>query len=193
MKIFLAMLCTVSLFSCTYTNKNRNKSKNIDSTQRTVELNRPIAQPKEDIFGIQAGSITLFLLQWDTSINLQSLSKPIKQRTIQLEQNADTHAGSYIKHLEYNGLKLQLFSPKGNGKSFWIQEIILTNKKYNTINEIRIGDSFDKVSQAYPLIQKFPGQNQNMYYISNKSYEKSIELEFLKDTLKSLRMYYAIN
>ena len=134
------------------------------------------------------------LQQWDSTIDLQStLGKPLKQKTRELDHNSDTFSGSFIKDLEYDGLKLQLFSPPKNGKTFWVQEIILSGDKYKTTKNITIGDDWQTVKQAYPSIQKFPGVNENMYYVADAGYEKSIEMEFENNKLKKLRMYYALN
>ncbi|HET9744331.1 MAG TPA: hypothetical protein VFP97_01385 [Chitinophagaceae bacterium] len=137
---------------------------------------------------------TLSLQQWDSTIDLQSqLGKPLKQKIRELDRNSDTFSGSFIKDLEYDGLKLQLFSPPQNGKTYWIQQIILTNTKYKTTKGITIGDEWEHVRRAYPSIQKFPGVNENMYYVADAGYEKSIEMEFENNKLKKLRMYYTIN
>lgn len=155
-------------------------------------LNHTI-HPDTSLYSIQLPNDTLSLQQWDSTINFAQLGKPIKQRTKQLDLNLDTFAGSFIKDLEYNGLKLKLFSPRQNGRSFWIQEIVLTNSSYKTINNIGLGDEFEKVRQAYPSLKKFPGENENMYYVADEGYEKSIEMEFEKNKLKKLRMYYMMN
>jgi hypothetical protein len=152
-------------------------------------------RPDTGIYSIRlSDTITLSLQQWDSTIDLQKLlGKPVKQISRKLDRNSDTFAGSFIKDLEYDGLKLQLFSPPQNGKTYWVHEIILTNNKYTTSRKVRVGDEIQKVNQAYPSIQKFPGVNKNMYYVADAGYERSIELEFENNRLKKLRMYYMLN
>ena len=43
------------------------------------------------------------------------------------------------------------------------------------------------------MIQKFPGVNENMFYVADAGYEKSIEMEFQNNKLKKLHMYYTMN
>jgi hypothetical protein len=139
-------------------------------------------------------TIKLSLQQWDSTIDLRSyLGKPRKQKIRKLDENSDTFSGSFIKDIVYEGLELQLFSPPQNGKTFWVQEIILTSDKYKTPKGITMGDEWQKVKNAYPGLKKFPGENKNMYYVADEGYEKSIEMEFEKNRLTKLRMYYMMN
>jgi hypothetical protein len=165
----------------------------IDSNDNKADTN---IQPREpNLYAIQLNDTNnLSLQQWDSTINLQHLlGKPLKQKTRKLDQNSDTFSGSCIKDVEYDGLKLQLFSPPQNGKTFWIQEIILTNDKYKTTKGVTLGDEWQRVKDSYPTLKKFPGENENMYYVADEGYEKSIEMEFEKNKLQKLRMYYLMN
>lgn len=184
---FFAAGCSNSSNDTTRNTTPRDATVHIDTTTRYI--------PSADTsFGIQLPNSIISLQQWDTTINLeQNLGKPLKTKTKQLDLNSDTFAGSFIRDLSYDGLNLKLFSPKQNGRTFWIQEMILTNSKYKTTRGIGIGDDLDKVKQAYSSLQKFPGENENMYYVANDGYEKSIEMEFENKKLKKLRMYYMLN
>lgn len=196
MKIIQLLFLAVSFYACN--NDNKRMAEVSDSSPRAATTDdRPAANDDElpaDIYGIRVNNTNLFLQQWDSTYTLEKdLGKPLINRTKQLDLNSDTYAGSFIRDLEYPGLKLKLFSPKQNGKTFWIQEIILTDKRYQTVNGVRIGDDLEKVKQAYPSIKKFPGVNENMYYVANAGYEKSIEMEFENNKLKKLRLYYMMN
>jgi len=197
MKKLLSALFVVVLYSCNDNGENaQTGNSNPADTNLAASTDTPIQpeQPDTGIYSIQLVNTRLFLQQWDSTINLEKeLGKPGKQKTKQLDSNSDTFSGSFIKDLEYDGLKLKLFSPPQNGKTFWIQEIILTNNKYKTTKGIGIGDGLDKVKQAYPYLKKFPGNNENMFYVADEGYEKSIEMEFEKNKLKQLRMYYMLN
>ena len=195
MRIMLLLLI-VSSFAC----NSRSESKETDMDSSTVSKTSADSaainsnDQRKDIYGIAVNDNIIYLQQWDSTINLATvLGTPLKKKTRELDLNSDTFAGSFIKDLEFPGLKLKLFSPKQNGKTFWIQEIILTDGRYKTINGIGIGDSLGKIKQTYPTVQKFPGNSDNMYYVSNEGYEKSIEMEFEKEKLVKLRMYYMMN
>jgi hypothetical protein len=92
--------------------------------------------------------------------------------------------------MDYDGLKLQLFSPKQNGKHFWVQEIILTNPRYATSKGIKVGDSLDKIKEAYPDLQLFPGNTKEMFYVGIAGHEKSIEFDIPKGKARQIRLYY---
>jgi hypothetical protein len=186
--LFLLILFT----SCTNGEKKRDSTGEVipvTDTSKTMAL-----QPDTGIYSIQLTStVSLSLQQWDSTINLnEHLGAPLKQSTKQLDERSDTHAGSFIKKLEWAGLKLQLFSPDQNGKAFWIQEIIVTGNQYKTSRGIVIGDTYEKVHNAYPALKKFPGDSKNMYYLADEGYEKSIEIEFENNRLKQWRLYYTL-
>ena len=203
MKMLILLLLTSVLCACS--NKaSKDKSSKIDPVSNTSNPDSTVNPGSDNtrfqpsagdtgLYSIRLTDVAISLRQWDSTLNLeQQLGKPIKQKTIKLDPNSDTHGGSFTKQIEFGGLKLKLFSPPQNGKHFWIQEIILTSNKYKTTKGITIGDGFEKVRQAYPSIKKFPGENANMYYVSDQSYEKSMEMEFEKNNLKTLRLYYMI-
>jgi hypothetical protein len=145
------------------------------------------------IYVVQLPSATLSLQQWDSTLTLvHILGKPLEEKTRQMNKNSDTHAGAFVKHLTYPGLKLQLYSPPQNGRQFWVQEIILTDSTYRTSRGITLGDEWQKVQEAYPSLQKFPGENKNIYYVADAGYEKSIEIEFSGNKLIRLRMYHML-
>ena len=189
--IFFAMIY------CTACNENEaNPGKEISATDTTVHSDSAVTSTSDlDTYAIRlSDSVTLSLQQWDSTIDLHGhLGKPLKQKTRQLDRNSDTFSGSFIKDVEYDGLKLQLFSPPQNGRTFWIQEMIITSNKYKTARGITLGDEWQKVKQSYPSIRKFPGENENMYYVADDGYEKSIEMEFQNEKLKKLRIYYTLN
>ena len=193
MKKFLFLIIICGIYSC----NNSIKKQEASSEKKDTSISQPdvVPNPQDATYAIQLSNmVTLYLQQWDSTINLQQyLGKPLKEKTRKLDQNSDTFSGSYIKDVEYEGIKLQLFSPPQNGRSFWVQDIILTSNKYKTVKGITLGDEWQKVKEAYPTLQKFPGENENMYYVADPGYEKSIEMEFEKNRLRKLRMYYMLN
>jgi hypothetical protein len=194
MKKFLFLIIICCFYSCN-NNSITNTEASSEQKDTTISKTDVLPNPQDTTYAIQlSNTVTLYLQQWDSTINLQQyLGKPLKEKTRKLDQNSDTFAGSYIKDVEYEGIKLQLFSPPQNARSFWVQEIILTSNKYKTSKGIILGDEWQKVNEAYPTLQKFPGENENMYYVADPGYEKSIEMEFEKNRLRKLRMYYMLN
>jgi hypothetical protein len=189
------LLAVFIVYCCSCNNNPVNKEDAPSGKKDISNRQQDLPNSQDAVYAIRLNDTTnLHLQQWDSIINLQRyLGKPLKQKIRKLDQNSDTFSGSFIKDAEYDGLQLQLFSPPQNGKTFWIQEIILTNDKYRTVKNIAVGEEWQKVKDAYPSLQKFPGQNKNMYYVADEGYEKTIEFEFENNKLKKLRMYYMIN
>lgn len=190
MKVSWLISILACLIACNLEKDNKEAVPAKPDIKDTIQ-NTTVTQSDSGTFSIRLAATTLSLQQWDSTLKLEELlGKPLKQRTKQLDQNSDTHSGSYIKDIEYRGLKLKFFSPKQNGRTFWVQEIIITDPKYKTTKGISIGDDLEKVKMAYPALKKFPGENENMYLVADDRYEKSIEMEFSNNKLIKLRMYY---
>lgn len=174
------------------------------SNEKVVKEENGIVQPVNDeaikqdsilrVFSIRLATQLLSLQQWDSTINLQKeLGVPVSDNTRVLDENSDTFSGSSVKKIKYDGLQLGLFSPQQNGKTFWVQEIIITKPKYYTADGITVGDSLAKIKKAYPTLQLFPGNTDNMYYVSAQNYEYSIEFEIENEKAKKIRLYYMMN
>jgi hypothetical protein len=191
MKKLLLGILVGSFYYCN--NETHVKKEEADTTAPTVTNTPPIAKDGDSIFSISSPNGNIALQQWDSSFNMEKeFGKPVRQSTIQLDEHSDTHAGSFVKKISYDGLKFQLFSPKQNGKHFWVQEIILNSPKYATSKGVKVGDSLSKVKQAYPDLQLFPGNTTDMFYINPGGNEKSIEFEIPKGKVKQIRLYYMI-
>lgn len=106
------------------------------------------------LYAIQArGGEYLKLQDWDNVVDLYDLlGEPLSEQTEQLGPNADTHNGSWVKHLKYAGIDLRLFSPKQNGQSFWLMNMTLTTDAYASSLGIRVGDTVQALQEAYPTI-----------------------------------------
>lgn len=96
----------------------------------------------------------LKLNDWDNEVDLAGLlGNPLSEKTEQLGEAADTLSGSFIKKLTYDGMTLELFSPKDNGKTFWLMNMQITADRYATSLGIRVGDTVQALKEAYPPIQ----------------------------------------
>jgi hypothetical protein len=187
MKRLIPVLVVWILCAC----KDKTANNNSPDINKSDSGPAPSTNTDAGIYSVQLADTTISLQQWDSTINLrEQLGQPIQQKNSKLDSSADTYAGSFTKEMEFAGLRLKLFSPPQNGKSFWIQEMVITTSEYKTANGITIGDELEKVKRAYPSLEKFPGRNADMYYIKDSMYEKIMEMEFENNRLKTLRIYY---
>ncbi|WP_379135798.1 hypothetical protein [Paenibacillus sp. sgz500958] len=122
----------------------------VDLTARTVTpMLIKETQIDKDDFAIMINENIVPLHGWDNEIDLISLlGEPLSQHTTTL-QNADTLTGSYLKEIKYPGLEMELFSPKGNGKTFWIMSMKLTDSTQTTVKGLRVGMNLDDLKSAY--------------------------------------------
>ena len=116
----------------------------------TFESQKDICLNTQADFWVNYNRGTVSLGQWDYNFDLEkTFGEPVSQEIIELGQSADTFAGSYIKTVTFEGLKFNLFSPKQNGTNFYITKIELVSPKYVTSRGIKVGDSYEKIVNAY--------------------------------------------
>jgi hypothetical protein len=58
--------------------------------------------------------------------------------------------------MDYDGLQLELFSPKQNGETFWIRSMKASGEGYRTTREIAVGSPLKEMLEAYPEIGMAP-------------------------------------
>jgi hypothetical protein len=104
-----------------------------------------------DLFSLTTPNGIISLMDWDDKVNIKSiLGNPINENTEVLGDGADTFKGSIKKQNKYDGLELTFFSPKSNGKTFFVMGMKVTGNKYSTSRGIKIGDGLNKVMENYP-------------------------------------------
>ena len=82
----------------------------------------------------------LTLRNWYDQAELSAvLGEPVAETNDVLGREADTHSGSHLKTLKYEGLVVQMFSPRDNGKDFWLMSMDLTSPKLRTPRGITVG------------------------------------------------------
>lgn len=144
-------------------------------------------------FSVIVGENSISLMDWDNEVDLGFLGTPISENLRTLDETSDTFAGSHVKNVEYDGLELELFSPKDNGVSFWIKEITITNGKYKTPEEIGVGSSIGILMEKYPEIQQVPDGRtdpDNCAYIHTNVNEFSNMVFEIKDgQIISVKLY----
>lgn len=144
---------------------------------------------------IRVGNNIITLLDWDNEINLyELLGKPLSEDIQELGQVADTFAGSFIKTLNYDGLRVRLFSPKDNGKTFWVMEIVVSGGVYKTFRGIKVGDSLQEVKEKYPHVSKVKdgrvSDNNCAYEIVGVEGYNYLRFEILNGTVSEIRIFH---
>lgn len=152
-----------------------------------------IEQPTTSEFTIKYNNKYLPLGAWENDIALETiLEKPVSEKIEQLGAGADTFTGSYVKTKIYQGLELGLMSPKENGKTFFIDQILITSDKYATNRDIKVGDSYEKLLTAYSF--KTDGEEavnvnkQNHTYTFNENGYNYIYFEVGNGVVKSITL-----
>ena len=165
-------------------------------TSRDDELEIP--RDKADVelsdFSILIEGKTLTLMDWDNEINLEDLfGKPEQEEVRQLGPGSDTFQGSYIKEFKYSGLELELFSPKDNGKSFWVKSMLISDSKFETARGIKTGDSLEKLHSTYPELEPVLDNRkdpENMAYMIKEDIYNYIVFEINNGSIAMIKIYH---
>lgn len=99
-----------------------------------------------------------------------------------------------IKTLFYNGLKIELFSPRPDIQQFWILSMETTSPMYSTGNGIKAGSTVKEIEAAYPTIQMaLDGRTDasNCAYILSED-NNNLRIEVVNGIAKLIRIYYEI-
>lgn len=174
----------------------QGKKSNIQSDGLSEYFMYQWQQNRVDEFLVKVGDKNVSLQAWDNKVDLPGLfGKPIEQTVTQLGQSSDTYNGSFVKKIKYSGAKVTLFSPKDNGKTFWIMEMELTDARYLTARDIKVGDSVQKLKEVYPGINLFPDgrtdPNNCGYQTSTET--KSLTFEVNNGVIKSILLSQSLD
>lgn len=128
----------------------------------------------EYFLNTENGKVSLF--QWDNTIEFNGLfGEPISVEVRELT-NADTFNGAFIKTLKYDGLEIEMFSPKQNGENFYVYGIKTTDSSYASSRGVKVGDTVETLKQKYPEItMALDGRTDEM----NCAYLYAEELNYL--------------
>ncbi|MFD2163408.1 hypothetical protein ACFSJU_13455 [Paradesertivirga mongoliensis] len=187
--LFLFIVLTLS--ACNPENtENTNKTTPSRSTINTITPAKGVSQ-----YSLTYKEKVLNLRDWDSNINLgQILGRPLKQSIRVLGEGADTHRGSVIKTLSYNGLTIELFSPRPDVQRFWILSMETSSRIYSTGNGIKAGSTVKEIETAYPTIQiALDGRtdSSNCAYILSED-NNNLRIEVVNGIAKLIRIYYEI-
>ncbi|QOR67302.1 hypothetical protein IM538_03950 [Cytobacillus suaedae] len=88
-----------------------------------------------------------FMITLKSNINIKELpGVPVSEELIELK--GDGFTGSFQKKVSYEDFDIVLFSP--DGQFYWIQEIHVDSRAFQTFRGIRVGDSTEVLKDAYP-------------------------------------------
>jgi hypothetical protein len=114
----------------------------------TVDASTPIG--RED-YNLYVNNDMIELSQWESNMDLEAILGTPKSVTIEVLENADTFSGSFKKTVVYEGLTMELFSPKDNGEDYWLLSMLITGDGYETYRGIGVGDTFEAIEAAYAM------------------------------------------
>jgi hypothetical protein len=120
------------------------------------DASQPPDYRSASIFSLVAGDTPISIGAWDNEVDLESILGPPASQTVEVLENADTHTGSFLKKMDYDELRLELFSPKQNGETFWILSMKASGEGYRTTREIAVGSPLKEMLEAYPEIVMAP-------------------------------------
>jgi len=147
-----------------------------------------------DEYSFMADKRAISLKSWYNEADLSAvLGKPISETNEVLGSGADTFSGSHIKTLKYEGLVVKLFSPKDNGKEFWLMSVDLTSSKLQTPRGITVGSTLTELKKAYSDIKIVPDgradANNCAYRVSMQEEYKYITFEVEKGIVKEIKLF----
>lgn len=137
---------------------------------------------------------TITLKSWYKEADLTALlGKLVSENDEVLGSTADTYSGSHIKTLKYEGIVTKLFSPKDNGKEFWLMSMDSTSPKLQTPRGITVGSTLAQLKDAYKGIEIFKDgrtdANNCAYEFSVREEYKYIIFEVEKGIVKEIKLY----
>ncbi|HET6512047.1 MAG TPA: hypothetical protein VFH43_07645, partial [Candidatus Kapabacteria bacterium] len=151
-----------------------------------------VSRERED-YALVADSVAIPLRAWENEVRLERLlGKPLSDSSTMLGEGADTHIGAVIRTIKYEGLVLELYTPKEK-QIGWIMRMRATDRKYATSRGATTGESASRIKQLYPEGSVFPdGRNDTKRYawfISDAGNNSTLKFEIESDTVRQIDVY----
>ncbi|MFA5385283.1 MAG: hypothetical protein WC364_11600, partial [Eubacteriales bacterium] len=145
-------------------------------------------------FSLMADNRPIKLKSWYTEADLSAfLGKPVRVNEEVLGSGSDTYSGCHKKTLKYEGLVVKLFSPKDNGKEFWLMSVDLTSSKLKTPRGITVGSTLAQLKEAYKGIEIIPDgrtdANICAYRVGGSEIFENITFEVEKGIVKEIKLF----
>lgn len=194
----LFVLTVASLLIGGCTSQNTSMEEGPSTTAAVISQVSPVdsissTQPAKNEFSLITDRGYVSLQDADTNLNLKNiLGDPLKEKLEKLNSNADTHSGSSINTLRYDGITLKLFSPP-NG-FFWVMNMKVDGKNFKTFRGIAVGNSVSELKNAYnDVVQVLDGRTDlnNCAYSFNQN-ELFIQFEVNNGIIKEIFYYVEI-
>lgn len=151
-------------------------------------------QNEIDQYSLMADNRPITLKSWYKEADLTALlGKLVSENNEVLGSAADTYSGSHIKTLKYEGLVVKLFSPKDNGKEYWLMSMDSTSLKLQTPRGITVGSTLAQLKEAYKGLEILPDgrtdANNCAYRVSTREEYKYITFEVEKGIVKEIKLF----
>jgi hypothetical protein len=188
------VICYLLFSACNSGTRYEKEQVSVKDTVIPRQVKTDSVLIKKNDYSVIANGVRISLKDWESDVDLNSLlGRPAAVSTKTLGSGADTHSGSSIKAMIYNGLKLELYIPPSKD-SGWIMNMKVSSDKYLTERGAKVGDSVERVKTLYPEGRLFPdGRTDTAYYtwyISNQ--ESVLKLEIDKGLVSEIFIYYEI-
>jgi hypothetical protein len=186
-------------------NKNNKYGSSLDipATSRPTDIDVNGEENEESAPQIDESHIAYSLIyknkvirlgDWDTNINIEDIFGTPKEQNIEiLGPNSDTFNGSYKKVMKYDNIEFTLFSPKDNGKSFWITEMLVKDNSIKTFDGITIGASLEELKSTYSDLEVFPDGRTDInncgYVLDRVDRYKLIIFEVKNGKVEEIKLY----
>lgn len=168
----------------------------VEQTEQTQQTEKPEEAEKPDageqieqtgsVFYVKSQSGNLYLGDWSYKVDLEDVfGNKISERT-EVLSNADTFTGMHEKNIEFEGAKVRLYSAD-NGKTFWVQNVLVTDSKYEVLSGIRVGHSLASLKKEIQDIVLVNEDKNNQIYMFSRGYYMVL-FNVSNDEIKSIEV-----
>ncbi|MBW5447182.1 hypothetical protein GE107_14075 [Cohnella sp. CFH 77786] len=148
----IILLSTILLVSCTSTNEAAKEENHSNPPTNSASMVKNSSETNPNDFAIIVKGKEISLRELNSQVDLEGLlGKPIAESVQTLQ--GDGFTGSLLKKITYDGLEMELFSPKENENIFWIMTMVISKRNYQTTKGIQIGSTLNQITDAYPGVK----------------------------------------
>lgn len=196
-KVLIVLMLSVLLVGC-QAPADDSEPVAVAETTTTTKIDEtttaPIETQSESEMALLIEGRVVALQSWDEDKAIVDLiGTPQSENLEVLGSEADTFSGSFVKTMNYDGLEILFFSPKDDGKRFWVKEMRTTSSAYETVSGIKVGSSVTDLLAAYEAAEIWPDGRtdpMNCSYVKREtdSYGHML-IEVADGLIKEIRLY----